>query len=234
MVGRFVWADLRGGDPALARAFYGAVLGWSWVTDEEGNGVFACASGPVAGLPAADGAPYWVPYLVTAQLSASTSHLKVLRDEDVPGVGRIARCVDPVGAELNLFMPTAPLTLSAVAPCGTFCWFEHVGDSAASFQLFQRFAGWTPMGEIGLGPNGIYRLFGVDGTAWGGFLDHDPARGSPRWRLYVRVSDAEAVAVAIVESGGTVQHGPALISGGGKVVIGRDDQGAEFAVMQTP
>jgi predicted enzyme related to lactoylglutathione lyase len=52
-----------------------------------------------------------------------------------------------------------------------------------------------------------------------------------RWRFYFRVADVDAAKAAAERGGGTIIHGPQEVPGGDRVLIGRDPQGAEFALV---
>ena len=72
------------------------------------------------------------------------------------------------------------------------------------------------------------------------FLDHHDTRigamcavgqGKPGWRYYVRVPSIAASVEAINSGGGSVSMGPHEVPGDDHIVIGRDPQGAEFALV---
>ena len=59
---------------------------------------------------------------------------------------------------------------------------------------------------------------------------NDGGSPGPRWLYYINVDDIDAAATRVVEAGGEVLHGPHQVPGGNWVVMGRDPQGAEFAL----
>jgi uncharacterized protein len=75
--GGLVWEELRSPDPAAARAFYGAVFGWSFEPVEGVTGnyaVFSLADGvPLGGIgPAGEhDAPGWLPYFAVGSTDAA-------------------------------------------------------------------------------------------------------------------------------------------------------------------
>lgn len=121
MHGAIWWSELmtRGVEPA--KAYYGAVCGWSWETMPMGEGDYHVASAngrPVAGamdmsdLPGMEGLPpHWFTYIAVDDVDAAARATEerggtVIRAPwDVPGVGRIAIVEDPAGAAVGLMTP---------------------------------------------------------------------------------------------------------------------------------
>jgi hypothetical protein len=121
--GEFVWHELLAGDIEQAKAFYGAVFGWSCVEQEVGgspywffsrgedaDGMVQYAGGmmpqPAEGKPAA-----WTYYVRVEDVDACAARAVelggtvVMPPFDVPDIGRVAGVVDPQGAALGLFTP---------------------------------------------------------------------------------------------------------------------------------
>lgn len=120
--GHFHWNELNTRDPDLARAFYGATLGWTFsdMPMEEGVYWVAMMDGcPVAGIftmtsPDFDGLPeHWFSYLAVDDVDARVRQaLKAGADLirppfDAPGAGRLAIVRDPSGAVLGWITPEA-------------------------------------------------------------------------------------------------------------------------------
>ncbi|MGO4634134.1 VOC family protein [Streptomyces sp. 2RAF24] len=120
--GSLSWTELYTSDAAAAKEFYGSVLGW-WYSDMEmpgGEGTYTLIT--PAGLPAermhggllqlpADqltltgGRPYWHPVFAVADCDATVATVTgnggsvQMGPADVPGVGRLAVCLDPANAD---------------------------------------------------------------------------------------------------------------------------------------
>lgn len=120
--GTIWWSELMTRAPEVARAYYGAVCGWSWevMPMSEGGKYHIASSGgrPVAGLmditgmPGMEDAPaHWFTYIAVDDVDAAARAIeergaRVLRAPwDVPGVGRIAIVEDPGGAAVGLMTP---------------------------------------------------------------------------------------------------------------------------------
>ncbi|MDB1087102.1 VOC family protein [Streptomyces sp. ACA25] len=127
--GSLCWTELYTTDADAAKKFYGSLLGWE--TEEmplPGDaGTYSLVTPAGAGqermhggimqLPAehlaqAGGRPYWHPvFAVTdcdASVAAVTEHGGTVQmgPEDAEGVGRLAVCVDPAGADFVLLTPS--------------------------------------------------------------------------------------------------------------------------------
>ncbi|GAU66948.1 hypothetical protein SSP35_04_00270 [Streptomyces sp. NBRC 110611] len=125
--GTLGWTELYTTDPAAARAFYRAVFDWRTqdVPLPGGGGTYTllrpadCGEdrvhGGLLGVPAdllgPAGRPYWHPVFGSADCDASVGLATgnggrlVMGPETVEGVGRLAVCTDPAGAEFVVLMP---------------------------------------------------------------------------------------------------------------------------------
>ena len=117
--GSLAWTQLNAADPAKAKAFYPALLGWQVQDDpmpaEMGGGHYTTwlkADGPAGGMmamPPGQGAPsHWLSYFAVAAVDASTSKAQSLGAQvyvpptDIPGTGRFSVLADPQGAVFAL------------------------------------------------------------------------------------------------------------------------------------
>ena len=86
------------------------------------------------------------------------------------------------------------------------------------------------MGELG-----EYRFFAHHGTTIGAVYhaQHEGfgAKQSTGWRYYIRVPSITAAADAVRTQGGSVDMGPHEVPGGDWIIVGKDPQGAEFALV---
>jgi hypothetical protein len=120
--GVFVWDELLTDDVEAAKAFYGAVYGWTAEEmDLEGGGSYTLFNrndgSNVAGCmakPSDMAAPsMWIPYMGTDDIDATAAKATSLGAAvymtpfDVAGVGRVAVLGDPTGATFGLFKPAS-------------------------------------------------------------------------------------------------------------------------------
>ncbi|MFC9819819.1 VOC family protein [Streptomyces erythrochromogenes] len=127
--GSLSWTELYTSDAAAAKDFYGGVFGW-WYSDMElpgGGGTYSLVTpagqpaermhGGVMELPAEQlaltgGRPYWHPVFAVTDcddaVAAVTGNGGSLQmgPEDAEGVGRLAVCLDPAGADFVVLAPS--------------------------------------------------------------------------------------------------------------------------------
>ncbi|MEU4353345.1 VOC family protein [Streptomyces virginiae] len=128
--GSLSWTELCTSDAAAAKDFYGGVFGW-WYSDMElpgGGGTYALVTpagqvaermhGGVMELPAeqlatAGGKPYWHPVFAVTDCDAAVAAVTgnggsvQMGPEDAEGVGRLAVCLDPAGADFVVLTPSS-------------------------------------------------------------------------------------------------------------------------------
>lgn len=118
--GNFCWEDLLTTDPADAARFYTALFGWSvesmpmempyWVAKKSGIGLGGMMQQP----PDAPHRPCWMPYVLVADVDASTAKARALgaqvfvEPKDIPNVGRFAVLADTVGASFAMYRSARP------------------------------------------------------------------------------------------------------------------------------
>ena len=124
--GSFIWYELMTPDPAAAKRFYDAVVGWDIATDSVAPGIEYRMIGRSDGGDAggvltltdemrSNGArPIWLGYLSTRNVDASVEAIvadggsTLMPPWDQPGVGRLAMVTDPDGAPFYLMDPIPP------------------------------------------------------------------------------------------------------------------------------
>jgi predicted enzyme related to lactoylglutathione lyase len=129
--GSLCWTELYTSDAAAAKEFYGGVLGWRFGDMElpDGGGTYSLVTpaglpeermhGGLVELPAqdlslADGRPYWHPVFAVADCDAAVAAVTgnggsvQMGPEDAEGVGRLALCLDPSGADFVVLTPPGP------------------------------------------------------------------------------------------------------------------------------
>ncbi|MEO9657950.1 MULTISPECIES: VOC family protein [Alphaproteobacteria] len=116
--GAFSWMELHSGDADKAKAFYTSLLGWSTEEMEMPGMTYSVISNggeKVGGFPpmAAD-TPRWLPYVTVDNVDARVEKARSLgatvamEPMSVPGVGRMATVVDPVGGVIAMITYETP------------------------------------------------------------------------------------------------------------------------------
>jgi uncharacterized protein len=248
--GQFVWHELMTTDPAGARAFYQAVVGWTPVDARmPGQDYWMLQVGdrPVAGvmeLPADARAmgtpPSWIGYVAVDDVDATAAQVSDLGGRiyvpptDIPEVGRFAISADPHGAVLALFKSAQPDQDLAPEPAslGHVGWNElHAGDLAADFPFYGKLFGWEKKDAVDMGPMGTYQIFGTADLALGGMMTKMPDMPVAVWNYYFNVGNIDEAAQRVTAAGGQVVFGPDQVPGGQFILMGVDPQGAHFALM---
>ena len=249
------WLDLMTTDLDGAKAFYGQLLGWEFKSepmpgDMPGEYTMATLDGgrlggvnelmeeqTKAGMP-----PSWSIYFAVDDVDATVAAAQeaggnVLQDAfDIPDTGRMAVLSDPTGAVFSLWQrnsPHAGQDRFENKP-GSFCWAElgtNDVDRAGSFytRIMPYDADVQPMGEMG-----DYTVFNVGEQPAAGMYKFPPemAQVPPHWLAYFVVEDIDAATARAEELGGAricpINEAPGV----GRVIILRDPQGANFALLE--
>lgn len=124
--GVVIWNELNTRDVAAAKAYYGAVFGWSFETAPipGGEGEYTTAKlgdtmvagiFDITGMPGLENVPpHWMTYFgvddIDASFAASTeAGGQVIRPPfEVEGVGKFAIVIDASGGAIGLMQPTMP------------------------------------------------------------------------------------------------------------------------------
>lgn len=252
--GMTCWLDLMTTDIGAAKKFYGELLGWGFKEvpmpgDAPGNYTMATiGDGELGGVneigpeQAAGGMPpSWSIYFavddVDATVSAATeAGANVLQDAfDIPDTGRMAVLQGPTGEVFSLWQRKTNHPGSARfenAP-GSFTWAElgtNDVDRAGSFYLkvFPYSADVQQMGPMN------YTVFKVEDKPAAGMYSFPPemAKVPPHWLAYFVVEDIDATSQKAADLGAERICPITELEGVGKILIFRDPQGANFAVLQ--
>ena len=243
--GSFVWYELMTSDAEAASAFYAKVVGWS-MADAGMPGIrytlAKVGERQVAGLmdvpPGLESGPVtWFGYVLVADVDKMVERVREMGGAlhrppaDIPGVGRFAVVADPQGATFMLFQGNGePAPDLATHLPGTIGWHElHTTNWEAAFDFYQTLFGWERSYAKDMGPMGVYQTYSVAG-AWTGGMMNDGGSAQPHWLYYINVASIDDAAARVAEAGGKVLHGPLEVPGGNWVVMGKDPQGADFAL----
>jgi len=115
--GTVFWSELMTPDVEAAKAYYGQICGWTFMTMPMPDGsdyhLAMLGETPMAGIIATqDGeSPDWMSYFAVDDLDAAVAATAAAGGSverapfTVPGTGRIALLTDPTGARLGLMTP---------------------------------------------------------------------------------------------------------------------------------
>ena len=233
----FAPPGLATSDPAGARAFYTALLGWRAETRPGGPSgsytILSDAEGEAAILyrqteeaRRARVAPHWSSYVRVEEADAVAQRARelgaaVLREPaNVADTGRMATLREPSGAIVTLWQPRRPAN-------GGMCWNElTTPDVEAAAAFFSGLLGWN----YEIGSSGYRTIVGA-GEPAGAIRERNDAPAD--WLTYFPVESAEGAA-RVAETLGGRRLAPVEHSQFGRAALIADPQGAAFGVFENP
>lgn len=239
------WADVLAVDMDAAKAFYGAVLDWSFRTggQESGHYVMALRDGrAVAGIsappPGPEPAPAWTLYLTSHDLDSTAQRVDrcagkvIMGPLDVPGNGRLLFALDPTGAAFGVWEPAEHTGSQLYGEAGALCWAELNSREPESADVFYRSLFDYDQRQMGDADQYDYTTWSLGGETLCGRLKMTESwRGiAPHWMVYFAVEDADVAAERARRSGGQVQQ-PPFDSPHGRIAVLADPGGALFGVL---
>ena len=248
------WVDLATTDQVAAKAFYGALFGWSYEDmsmDQEGHQHYSMASlgGSYAaavytqqdeqrqmGIP-----PHWSVHLTVDDVDATTGRVTglggtvLMEPFDVFESGRMAMLSDPTGAAVALWQPRNHIGAGVLYEPGAMAWCELMTtdpDAAATFytELLALHSQRQTM-EHGV----EYTVLMAAGAPAAGIMalpDELRAMQIPaHWSVYFNVADVDGTVAAVSAQGGAVNVPPTDIATVGRIAFVSDPQGAGFGLL---
>lgn len=240
--GTFCWVDLATTDPARARAFHSAMLGWE-VEDPDPTGyaiarvdgkdvaaIFEMSAEERETAP-----PHWHSSVSVDDVDRAVAVAGELGAEvtteprDVGDRGRAAAFLDPSGAGLNLWQPGSHAGARLVNEPGTWTWCDlATRDPDRADRFYAELFGWS-FEEVGPG----YWTIAMGDLLIGGMrrMVDDPPEIPPHWLPYFVVEDADAAATRLQELGARVLAPPGDVPAG-RFLAYVDPQGAAAALFE--
>jgi predicted enzyme related to lactoylglutathione lyase len=235
--GEFCWINILTSNVEEAKAFYTAVLGWTY-GEIPGMGWSILVNGKgVGGLFDAQASTPQVGVMVRVE-SADATALRVraaggqaMDPFDIGPNGRMSVCHDPNGAQIDLWQPLGKpgMEVDSRAP-GAPTWFEtETTDTARAAKFYADVFGWTTQAM----PHD-YTVFQLGDLNVGGMqkIGEGSASGEPHWATYVTVVDAAQAVAEAVRLGGAVRRPIHHVDGVGQCASLTSPQGVPFALIQ--
>lgn len=241
--GKFVWFELVTPDPRRAQSFYAAVLGWKVQPFPVGGQTYDmvyAGDTMIAGYtpPRTPAEPArWVSCISVDDVDRTVAHAVEAGGRlvgtvvETPGVGRVARIVDPQGVELSLFRNAMgdPPDVEQI-PEGLWLWNElHVPDPGAAVDFYGRVLGYQHR-VFGPGGDEPYVILSRDGVDRGGVTSAGCREGPSHWLPYVHVKDVDRAAARARNAGGQVRM-VEDIPGVGRFAVIVEPAGAVLALL---
>jgi predicted enzyme related to lactoylglutathione lyase len=236
--GTFCWVDVATSDPEGAKAFYGALFGWSMQDVPGGQGTTYTraslggdhAAGIYGGAP-----PRWTSYVCVEDADATVARArelggKVEADPADVGGGRRTEIADPAGAVVAIWEPGDQIGAGRVNEPNTLCWNElALPDVAAVQGFYEALFGWQfqPVPT----PEGAPEIVGIaNRTGWRNGNLRGTTDQPPAWTPYFGAESCEDAARRATELGGRLLFGPLEVPTG-HLAIAADPQGAVFGLV---
>ena len=247
LTGKFVWHDLVTDDAQQAKAFYGALMGWSFEdTTHPGGGEYTLIRsgdrfvGGIVELEDPEGVEYsrWLGYLSVAdvddavQFNRTSGGKAVAGPLDLPGVGRAAAIRDPEGAVVGLLRSKLGDPLDSLRPMvGVVVWNELLAaDDVAAAEFYAVLAGLDIDEKQREG--GIYRVLRSQGLDRAGVMPRPAEELQPLWLTHFGISDVATATGRAEESGARVLLAPDPELRDGRFAVVVDPGGAVLALRQ--
>ncbi len=243
--GEFCWINIITRDPSAAREFFTAVFDWGYVempglghriqVDGHDIGGLWDLEGPQVPAGTAPGIGVMVKADDADAIVARTVELggRSKPAFDVFDQGRMAECVDPTGARIDIWQPKAgPGTDADPRRHGSPSWFEVMTtDPSRAATFYQGLFGWD--GQAMAMPTGTYTMFSLDGAPVAGMMEITPEMGEipPHWGTYFTVADADAAAETAAANGATIFIPPRDVPAMGRFAGVISPHGVRFYVF---
>jgi predicted enzyme related to lactoylglutathione lyase len=239
------WVDLTTPDVEGAKAFYGALHGWTarevmegayWYFERDGAAVAGLSAlndqQRAAGMP-----PAWSMYVNVPDAGEAVARAQELGGAvtfppmEIPGAGTMAAVADPQGGVTLLWEPGAFAGAQLVNEPGAWCWDDlQTGDPEAAAPFYEGLFGWSVTDVPGAG--GVYRSVAHEGRGIAGIMRAARPIAQPYWTVYVGVDDVDAALQRSADAGGRTMVEPMAVPSG-RFAVGIDPQGAVFCVLES-
>jgi hypothetical protein len=247
--GTFSWADCTTTDPAAARKFYKAVLGWDAVEVPAGEygtyTMFKLDGEDVAGMGEMrpemqeQGIPsHWMSYITVPDVDAMPEQVKnaggavVMPPMAVMESGRMMILKDPAGAQVALWQPKNHIGAGVVNREGAMLWNElQTTGAQAAMPFYKTLFGW----DFTEDDNSDYYYIVNNGRMNGGLMPMDTetyGEMPSHWMIYFNVKDIQAALKAVKANGGKALMEINEAPGVGDFVMVSDPAGAMLTLMQ--
>jgi predicted enzyme related to lactoylglutathione lyase len=116
---------------------------------------------------------------------------------------------------------------------GTPCWVDlGTPDVEAAARFYGELFGWVVPERPDSAEMGGYRRAELNGKDVAGVMPLMQEGQPPAWSTYISVDDAEAIARAVQENGGTMVAEPMEVSNYGHLALFTDPEGAFFGIWE--
>jgi uncharacterized protein len=248
LVGKIIWNDLITDDLDAARAFYGALFGWTFERSSGKGGSYVLARWGnvyVAGIVEmqtknrAAKVSRWLPYVSVGNVDSALSTAAAggarvaVAALDV-NFGRVAAIIDPQGAVIGLAQSRIgdPDDGTTAPGLGRIVWTELLANDAdAAARFYANVVGYEPNTISRRG--GQYTMLAHGSTNRAGILKN-PTDAKPVWLTYFGVDDPVAAMGRVQALGGAVVAPASPRLREGTMALVTDPTGALLVLQKVP
>lgn len=238
-----LWWEIQVTDLEQAKAFYGAVFGWTFETTGPDYGgyvnVFTDGS-PVAGLmyndPQWNAPDGWTTYLHTADITATVAAATAagattcVEPMEIPETGWMGMLTDPTGAPVGLWQPIEHPGFQVIGEVGAPVWHQlTTNEFAKALDFYREVFGWQTQ-TVSDTAEFRYATASFDGDDLLGVMDGgciSPEGAPPNWNFFLGADDVDKTLALIVANGGSVLR-DAEDTPYGRLAAAADPTGAMF------
>jgi predicted enzyme related to lactoylglutathione lyase len=244
---QFCWINILTPNPPEARAFFGEILGWSYVELPGIGHLIQVGGHDIGGLfdvvspRTPEGTAPTIGVMIKVEdVDAMSARVTTLGGEgrpafDIGDSGRMSVCFDPSGAEFDLWQPKKMHGTDVDdARRGAPFWFELMTiDFDRATEFYAKLLGWTAQVLPLPMPDAKYAVFGLAGAPVAGALSITPRMGqfATHWRTYFTVDDLETTMHRAVELGARIDMAIRAVPGG-RICGLTSRQGIEFCLSE--
>lgn len=242
LVGKFVWFEHAGPDPAAARAFYSSLFGWRVEDVATGGARYPMIENAGEGIGGLVGGPAparWVTYVSVSDLDKAYAAALAAgaKSESAPTdfgpFGRGAAIADPVGARISLWRSAeADRPDREREPDGSWIWNElYATDVDAALKFYTGLLGYG-VRSMDMGDQGTYHVLSTGQRGRGGVMRPPDPSMPAQWVPYVLVADCDATLAKAGPLGASVCLPATDIADVGRIGMLVDPQGAMIAMIR--
>lgn len=249
-LGSPIWFELATSDPARAKAFYSALMGWSHhdfamgegnlYTTLESDGAEVAGSYALMPEQAAQGVPpHWDVYFHVADVDASVARARELGGSvlvepmDVKDHLRMAVLADPEDAVFCLMQPQGSSGVGKLRQDYSVTWVElATRDLDAACRFYAGVLDWKLSDHPGAPV--AYKLIGTGDGNVGGMMQMTEEWGDlpSHWSIYLQTPDIHASLATASAHGATINVPAFEAPGVGQIAQLSDPTGAWFYLIQ--
>jgi predicted enzyme related to lactoylglutathione lyase len=244
--GKFIWFDLATENPDDARAFYGAVFGWKFITVAGPNAPYTLiedADSRIGGMfrqarPA--GAPVGSRWIAVMSVSDPAQAARYVRDNGgqvliapraVPGRGTHALFRDPQGAVFGVLAASDGDPRDTPVIDGDVFWLDlFTPDPARAASFYAGLAGYA-VSELDLPGKRARWILATEGIARAGIVNTVAGKPGPGWMPYILVDDVTTTLKRVTAAGGRVIVLPSADLLDGNVAVIADRSGGVLGIV---